>query len=86
MRDATDKRTGELEVGGTRRRGRPSTGAAKSAAERQAAFRERHGLVAMTVYLPAELIEAVNQYMRFKDVTKTDVFSKLIRSQLLRKR
>lgn len=86
MRDAADNRTRELDVGGARRRGRPVTGKAMTSAERQAAFRVRHGLVPMTVLLPADLVGAVNDYMRFKDLTKTQVFERLIRTQLLRKR
>lgn len=87
MRDSADNKTGELDVGRQRRgRGRPPKADAMTGAERQAAYRARHGLVPMTVLLPAELVAAVNEFMRFKDLTKTQVFEKLIRAQLLRKR
>lgn len=85
MRDASDKVTGEL-VPVKRKRGRPPTGNAMTAAERQAAYRARHELVSVTVELPAELVESLNDYLKFKDVTRNEVFAKLLRSQLLRKR
>jgi hypothetical protein len=55
-------------------------------AARVRAFREKNDLVSMTVDLPRELVEGLEQYMRFKNLTKTAVLSKLIKSQLLRKR
>lgn len=85
MKDANDNKTAEL-VPVKRKRGRPSTGQAMTAAERQAAYRARHELVAVTVQLPADLVEGLNEYLRFKDTTKNEVFAKLLRSQLLRKR
>ena len=54
--------------------------------ERVAAFRSRKNLVAMTVDLPSDVIDGLNEYMKFKGLTKTEVIEKLIRSQLLRKR
>lgn len=57
-----------------------------SDAERMAAYRARHDLVAVTVQLPAALVDELNSWMKFKGVTKNQVFEKLIRSQLLRKR
>ena len=65
-------------------RGRPRVYA--SDAERQKAFRERKDMVRITVDLPRELVQGLNEYMKFKDMTKTEVFSKLLKSQLLRKR
>jgi hypothetical protein len=55
-------------------------------AERQAAYRARNDTVRLTVDLPRELVEGLNAYMKFKGLTKTEVFSKLLKSQLLRKR
>ncbi|SPK73202.1 conserved protein of unknown function [Cupriavidus taiwanensis] len=85
MKDANDKVTGEL-VPVKRKRGRPSTGNAMTAAERQAAYRARNDLVAVTVELPRDLVDALSDYLKFKDVTRNEVFAKLLRSQLLRKR
>lgn len=67
-----------------RGRGRPRIHASDAA--RQAAFRERKGLVRFTVDLPQDVIDGVNAYMKFKDLTKTEVIEKLIRTQLMRKR
>lgn len=85
MRDAHDQVTGEL-VPVARKRGRPATGKAMSQAERQAAYRARHSLVAVSVELPADLVEGLNEYLKFKDTTKNEVFARLLRTQLLRKR
>lgn len=85
MKDSSDSKTGEL-VPVKRKRGRPSTGSAMTAAERQAAYRARNGLVPVTVELPADLVEELNEYLRFKNVTRNAVFEKLLRTQLLRKR
>lgn len=85
MKDAHDNVTAEL-VPVKRGRGRPKTGTAMTGAERLAKYRQSHGLVKLTVDLPAELVEGLNEYLRFKDTTKNEVFAKLIKSQLLRKR
>ena len=58
----------------------------KTTAERVAAFRARHNLIAVTVDLPADVVDGLNEYLRFKGMTKSAVIAKLIRSQLLRKR
>lgn len=55
-------------------------------AERVAAYRARHDLVTLSVDVPAELVAGLEEYMRFKNLTKAAVIAKLIRSQLLRKR
>ena len=86
MKDANDSKTAELVDPPKRGRGRPPSGKAMTAAERKAAQRARSGLVPVTVELPADLVEGLNDYLRFKDTTKNEVFAKLIRSQLLRKR
>lgn len=69
-----------------KKRGRPPTGCAMSAAERKRNQRERMGLVTLSVDLPADLVDALSEYMRFKEMTKGEVIEKLLRSQLLRKR
>ncbi len=55
-------------------------------AARVRAYREKHQLVTLSVDLPSDVVEALNDYLKFKDVTKAAVIEKLIRSQLLRKR
>jgi len=85
MKDSHDNKTGEL-VPVKRKRGRPSTGNAMTAAERQAAYRARNGLRSVTVELPADLVDQLDEYLRFKDTTKNAVFERLLRTQLLRKR
>lgn len=57
-----------------------------TSAERVAAHRARKSLVTLTVDLPTDCIDGLNEYMQFKDMTKTQVIEKLIRTQLLRKR
>lgn len=86
MKDHNDKITGELVEAPKRGRGRPSTGHAMSPAERQAAYRARNNLVPVTVELPADLVDGLNEYLKFKDVTRNQVIARLLRSQLLRKR
>jgi len=55
-------------------------------AEKAAAFRERHGLVTLSVDVPRDVVDGINDYMRFKNLTKAAVITKLVRSQLMRKR
>lgn len=50
------------------------------------AFRESKKLISLTVDLPADLVQGLNDFMRFKDITKAEVIGKLLRTQLLRKR
>jgi hypothetical protein len=57
-----------------------------SAAERQAAYRERNKLVTLTVEIPQEVFDAMQEYMKFKDKTKNEVVTGLLKNQLLRKR
>lgn len=72
-----------------RGRGRPRIHA--DAAARQAAYRERHGLVTKTMELPAHVAEAFAAYMyrHVRDgegLTESQVLAKLIERQLCRKR
>lgn len=55
-------------------------------AARIKAFRERKGFVTLTVDLPADVAQGLDEFLRFKDLKKSDVIVKLIRNQLLRKR
>lgn len=72
-----------------RGRGRPPTGEAKSNAERQRAYREAkrlEGLVPLTVYIPTEMMVALDNFLRFKDLDKDTVVQRCIRRELMRKR
>jgi len=55
-------------------------------ADRVRAHQERNNLVPVTFSIPPDVLEQFNEYLKFKDVTKSDVLTKLIKSQLLRKR
>jgi metal-responsive CopG/Arc/MetJ family transcriptional regulator len=55
-------------------------------AARVAAYRARQNLVTLTVDLPAEVVAGLDEYLKFKGVTKRQVIEKLLRTQLLRKR
>lgn len=84
-----DHRQLDLVAGANRQRGRPSTGVAMSAAERQRARREKlraAGVVSLTVQLPVEVIEAVHRFLQFKDETQDQLIERLLRQQLMRKR
>lgn len=91
MRFGEDGRQLELEVVGTRRRGRPvSVAGAATAAERQAARRDRlrneAGKGVLTVEVSLDVIAALDAFVKFKDVTKGDVVDRILRGSLLRKR
>lgn len=55
-------------------------------AEKVAAYRKRHQLVTLSVDIPEDVAQALTQYMRFKGLTKAQVITKLLQTQLLRKR
>lgn len=89
MRDAKDLKTALLPGVAKRPVGRPASGDALTAAERQARRRERlaasgHGFLNVQVSL--EVLRGLDEYVKFKDLNKGDVIEKLIKSQLLRKR
>lgn len=77
-----------------KRRGRPPTGNALSAAERKAAQRARQaaaGLETVTVDLPKDVAEALRAYCARKvadsePVTLGQAVEKILRDRLLRKR
>lgn len=58
----------------------------ESDAARVAAHRKKHQLVTLSVDVPADVVEGLEDYMRFKNLTKAQVIVKLVRGQLLRKR
>jgi hypothetical protein len=85
MRDSHDKYT--MEIGELPRlRGRPATGQAMTAAERQRKFREKNNLKSFTVHIDTELWCALESYQIGKNLTKSAVVEKLLKTQLLRKR
>ena len=55
-------------------------------AARVAAYRARNQLVTLSVDVPKDVAEGIEEYMRFKNLTKAAVITKLVRTQLLRKR
>lgn len=70
-------------------RGRPPTGEAKSGAERQRLLRERRkeqGLVPLTIFIPKEMMIALDNFIRFKNLDKDTVVQKCIQRELMRKR
>jgi hypothetical protein len=56
------------------------------AAARTAAHRKNHDLVTLSVDISREVSEGLEAYMQFKGLTKAQVITKLIKTQLLRKR
>ena len=84
-----DHRQLDLVAGANRQRGRPATGEAMTAAQRQKARREKlraAGVGSMTVQLPVEVIDAVRGFLKFKDETQDQLIERLLRQQLMRKR
>lgn len=72
-----------------RGRGRPASGEAKTGAERQREFRERmkqEGKVPLTVFIPEEMMVALDNFVRFKNLKKDDVVQKCIQREIMRKR
>lgn len=86
MRQAADTVTAELPgvKPPPKKRGRPRVHA--SGAERQAAYLARKDVKPLTVLLPADLHAEFEAWLKFKDLGKSAVIEKLIRTQLLRKR
>lgn len=89
MKQVDDNVTGDLLEGFRRQVGRPRTGKAMSAAERQQLRRDRlakEGKGLLTVEVKLDVIAALDAFVRFKDVTKGDVVDRILRGTLLRKR
>lgn len=89
MKQLEDKATGDLLEGFKRPVGRPRTGKAMSAADRQKLRRDRlatEGKGMLTVEVKLDVIAALDAFVRFKDVTKGDVVDRILRGTLLRKR
>lgn len=96
MIQADDNKTGELLsllvdlVPPVKRpRGRPASGLALSAAERQAARRERlraSGIEPLTFLVDDEVAAALRKFVEFKDITQAQAINAILRDRLLRKR
>ncbi|MYN45781.1 hypothetical protein GTP23_12060 [Pseudoduganella sp. FT93W] len=87
MRHADDTITGELP--GIKPLPAPRKPRAKkyaTLAEKQAAYRARKGVTAITVTLPDALAAEFKQWLAAKGKTASPVIEKLIQTQLLRKR
>jgi hypothetical protein len=73
-----------------KKRGRPSTGKALTAAERQARRRQRLEAEGKALLPPAvvskEVEQALANYIQFKDMTLGDAIERIVRHRLLRKR
>ena len=84
-----DARQLDLVAAANRQRGRPATGEAMTAAERQKQRRDRlrkNGVGSLTVQLPLDVLEALRKFLQFKDETQDQLLERLLRQQLLRKR
>lgn len=55
-------------------------------AARVKAYRERHSLKQLSVEIPVDVLAQFEEFLKFKDLSKSEVITKLIVSQLLRKR
>lgn len=55
-------------------------------AEKQAAYRERHKLRAVTLQLPCDLCERLGAYLNRTGKPKSETIARLIETQLLRQR
>ncbi|EEF21763.1 conserved hypothetical protein [Ricinus communis] len=89
MRYGDDRRQLDLVAGANRQRGRPATGVAMTAAERQAARRKRlaeEGKKTLTVEVSLEVLEALDKFVQFKDEDKGSVVDRVLRDRLIRKR
>lgn len=69
-----------------KKRGRPATGQALSDAARKAKSRSSLGLVVLSVEIPVQLLSDFNEFLKFKNKTKNEVISSLLKNQLLRRR
>lgn len=55
-------------------------------AEKQAAYRDRHNMQAVTIQLPRDLCTELGAYLKRTGKPKSETIAALIKSQLLRKR
>lgn len=88
MRAANDKKTADILGDSCDLAGPvpPAPTAADKARARAARYRERHGVQALTVNIPADVLAAFNEAAAKRGMSKNALIEKLIRTQLLRKR
>jgi hypothetical protein len=90
MRQVEDTKTGDLLDGFRRARGRPlGQKQAMTAAQRQEARRQRlrdEGRGVLTVEVSLDVIEALDEFVKFKPETKGSVVDRVLRDRLMRKR
>jgi hypothetical protein len=86
MRQPDDKKTldvCEMDLAGPV----PAKPTSKELAKARAAkFKEKHNVAALTIHLPVDQLAAFEAYCLAKDRKKSAVISKLLETQLLRKR
>lgn len=74
----------------TKRRGRPPSGKALSASERQARRRAKLEAEGKALLPPCkvakDVADALNKFIQFKDMTLGDAVDRIVRDRLLRKR
>lgn len=89
MKDTLDNHTVDPVTPAKRPRGRPPLDGAKTPAQRQKEHRDRlraSGEASLTVTLPLELLEALDKFVEYKDMSKSDAVARILRDRLLRKR
>lgn len=89
MKYGDDPRQLDILRGCNRQRGRPASGEALTAAQRQALRRERlasEGRATVTFEISLDVIEALDRFVQFKDESKGSVVDRILRGSLLRKR
>jgi hypothetical protein len=84
MRDHKDHITEEIP--GLKPPRKPRASKYASAAEKQAAYRARKGVIVRAIQLPEEVDAALRAYMAKKGTGISDTIVALLRTQLLRKR
>lgn len=93
MKQLNDNKTAELPVVPVepvkRGRGRPPSGCALTAAERQQGRRDRlraAGIEPLTFLVDDEVAAALRKFVEFKDMTQAQAINAILRDRLLRKR
>lgn len=89
MKDINDNITVDLAGELRRPRGRPVSGNAMTASERQRARRARlaaSGAHVFTVAIDADVVDALRAFLEFKDETQSSLVNRILRDRLLRKR
>jgi len=86
MRQPEDQLTAELPGIKPAKERKPRAKMYANKAEKQAAYRARKALVARTIHLPAEVDAELQAMLAKKRLQISAVLTKLIQSQLLRKR